>query len=98
GGCRDTTQKILFGTLVETEFVKALPGQDGVAILRTEGRTGNRELRVGGQNARNPQGQFAASVTVFSGGLDAGGTQCVGTQLGTAAVSAIDGTWAFRQR
>jgi hypothetical protein len=83
---------------VETEFVKALPGQDGVAITRTEGRTGNRELRVEGLNARNPQGQFAASVTVFSGGLDAAGTQCVGTQLGTAAVSAVDGSWSFRQR
>ena len=98
GGYYDGAQNVLFGTLVETEFVKALPGQDGVAILRTEGRTGNRELRVDGQNARNPQGQFAASVTVFSGGLDAAGTQCVGTQLGTAAVSAIDGTWAFRQK
>ena len=98
GGYFDAAQNVLFGTLVETEFVKALPGQDGVAILRTEGRTGNRELRVGGQNARNPQGQFAASVTVFSGGIDAGGTQCVGTQLGTAAVSAIDGSWEFRQK
>lgn len=98
GGYYDAAQGVLFGTLVETEFVKALPGQDGVAILRAEGRTGNRELRVGGQNARNPQGQFAASVTVFSGGLDSAGTQCVGTQLGTAAVSAIDGSWEFRQK
>lgn len=98
GGYFDAAQSVLFGTLVETDFVKALPGQDGVAILRTEGRTGNRELRVDGQNARNPQGQFATSVTVFSGGLDANGTQCVGTQLGTAAVSAVDGSWAFRQK
>jgi hypothetical protein len=98
GGYYDAAQNVLNGTLVETEFVKALPGQDGVAITRTEGRTGNRELRVEGLNARNPQGQFAASVTVFSGGLDAAGTQCVGTQLGTAAVSSVDGTWAFRQR
>jgi hypothetical protein len=98
GGYFDAAQNVLFGTLVETEFVKALPGQDGVAITRTEGRTGNRELRVEGQNARNPQGQFAASVTVFAGGLDAAGTQCTGTQLGTAAVSAIDGVWSFRQR
>jgi len=98
GGYFDAAQNVLFGTLVETDFVKALPGQDGVAILRTEGRTGSRELRVDGQNARNPQGQFAASVTVFSGGLDANGTQCVGTQLGTAAVSAVDGSWAFRQK
>lgn len=98
GGYYDAAQNVLFGTLVETEFVKALPGQDGVAITRTEGRTGNRELRVSGQNARNPQGNFAASVTVFSGGLDAGGTQCVGTQLGTAAVSAVDGSWEFRQK
>ena len=98
GGYYDTAQNVLFGTLVETEFVKALPGQDGVAITRTEGRTGNRELRVEGLNARNPQGQFAASVTVFSGGLDAAGAQCVGTQLGTAAVSTIDGSWSYRQR
>lgn len=98
GGYFDAAQNVLFGTLVETEFVKALPGQDGVAITRTEGRTGNRELRVEGQNARNPQGAFAASVTVFRGGLDAGGTQCTGTQLGTAPVSAVDGTWEFRQR
>lgn len=98
GGYYDAAQSVLFGTLVETDFVKALPGQDGVAILRTEGRTGSRELRVDGQNARNPQGQFAASVTVFAGGLDANGTQCVGTQLGTAAVSAVDGSWAFRQK
>ena len=98
GGYYDAAQNVLFGTLVETEFVKALPGQDGVAITRTEGRTGNRELRVEGQNARNPQGQFATSVTVFSGGLDAAGAQCVGTQLGTAAVSTVDGSWSFRQR
>lgn len=98
GGYFDAAQNVLFGTLVETEFVKALPGQDGVAILGTEGRTGTRELRVNGQNARNPQGQFASSVTVFSGGIDAAGTQCVGTQLGTAAVSAIDGSWSFRQK
>jgi hypothetical protein len=97
-GYYDAAQNVVFGTLVETEFVKALPGQDGVAITRTEGRTGNRELRVEGLNARNPQGQFAASVTVFSGGLDATGAQCVGTQLGTAAVSTIDGSWSFRQR
>jgi hypothetical protein len=98
GGYYDAAQNVMFGTLVETEFVKALPGQDGVAITLAEGRTGNRELRVGGQNARNPQGQFAASVTVFSGGLDSAGAQCVGTQLGTAPVSAIDGSWSFRQR
>lgn len=98
GGYYDAAQSVLFGTLVETEFVKALPGQDGVAILRTEGRTGNRELRVEGQNARNPQGAFAASVTVYSGGLDSTGTQCVGTRLGTAAVSAVDGSWDFRQK
>jgi hypothetical protein len=98
GGYYDAAQNVLFGTLVETEFVKALPGQDGVAITNAQGRTGNRELRVDGQNARNSQGQFASTVTVFSGGLDSAGTQCVGTQLGTAAVSAVDGTWAFRQR
>jgi hypothetical protein len=98
GGYYDAAQSVLFGTLVETEFVKALPGQDGVAILRTEGRTGSRELRVEGQNARNPQGAFAASVTVYSGGLDSTGTQCVGTRLGTAAVSAVDGSWDFRQK
>jgi hypothetical protein len=45
--------------------------------------------------AMNPNGQFAASVTVFSGVLDASGTQCVGTQLGMAAVSAVDGSWEF---
>jgi hypothetical protein len=98
GGYFDAAPNTLIGTLVETEFVKALPGQDGVAITGAEGRTGNRELRVDGQNARNPQGQFASSVTIFSGGLDAAGTQCVGTQLGTAAVSAIDGSWSYRQR
>lgn len=98
GGYFDAAQNVLFGTLVETEFVKALPGQDGVAITDAQGRTGNRELRVDGQNARNPQGQFASTVTIFSGGLDATGAQCVGTQLGTAAVSAIDGSWSYRQR
>jgi len=98
GGYYDAAQGVLFGTLVETEFVKALPGQDGVAITGAEGRTGNRELRVDGQNARNPQGVFASSVTIFSGSLDSAGTQCVGTQLGTAPVSAVDGAWSFRQR
>ena len=98
GGYFDAAQNVLFGTLVETEFVKALPGQDGVAITDAQGRTGNRELRVDGQNARNPQGQFATTVTIFSGGLDAAGTTCVGTQIGTAAVSSIDGSWSFRQR
>jgi len=98
GGYFDAAQNVLFGTLVETEFVKALPGQDGVAITDAQGRTGNRELRVDGQNARNPQGQFASTVTIFSGGLDSAGTQCIGTQMGTAAVSAVDGSWSYRQR
>ena len=98
GGYYDAAQNVLFGTLVETEFVKALPGQDGVAITRAEGRTGNRELRIEGQNARNPQGQFVPSVTVYSGGLDSAGIQCIGTRLGTAAVSSVDGSWEYRQK
>jgi hypothetical protein len=98
-GYYDTTLGVQFACLVETEIIKTVPGGDGVAIIKTEGRTGNRELRVEGQNARSSvTGNFAASVTVFSGGTNSGGTDCVGTQIGTAAVSAVDGSWSFRQR
>ncbi len=98
-GYFDTTQGVLFGTLVETQIIKTVPGGDGVAIIKTEGRTGNRELRVEGANARSSQtGQFAASVDIFPGGTNASGTDCVGTRIGSATVSSVDGSWSFRQR
>ncbi len=64
----------------------------------TEYRPDNREIRVEGSNTRGSGGQFAASVDVFSGGLNTSGTGCAGTRLGSAPVSTVDGSWSFRQR
>ena len=90
---------MLFGTTVETEALQSQPGSDSVAIKRTEGRAGNAELRLEGVNGRSPQtGRFATSVTLHSGGRDSAGTGCAGAQLGTTAVSAVDGTWELRIR
>jgi len=82
----------------ETEVVQQAPGKDGVAITRTEGRVGNRELRVEGLNTRNSQGVMATSVSVHAGVMNATATGCAGPRLGAATVSALDGTWSFRQR
>jgi hypothetical protein len=99
GGYFDAAQGVLLGTSVETEALQSQPGTDSVAITRAEGRVGNAELRLEGVNTRSPQtGQFATSVTLHRGGLDAAGTGCAGTQLGTAPVSAVDGTWQLRIR
>lgn len=99
GGYFDAAQGVLIGTAVETEALQSQPGTDSVAITRAEGRVGNAELRLEGVNTRSPQtGQFATSVSLHSGGLDAAGTGCAGAQLGTTAVSAVDGTWELRIR
>ncbi|HJQ70909.1 MAG TPA: hypothetical protein VKA70_18180 [Blastocatellia bacterium] len=97
-GYFDATQGVMFATLVESSAIKAKPGVDGVAITRAEHRADNRELRVEGTNTQGSQGQFAASVDIFSGGANSSGTDCVGTRLGSAPVSTVDGSWSFRQR
>ncbi|HEX5708770.1 MAG TPA: hypothetical protein VFX96_15840 [Pyrinomonadaceae bacterium] len=97
-GYFDATVSTLFGVAVETEVVTQQPGKDGVAITRTEGRTGNRELRVEGVNTRNGQGVMASTVDVHAGVMNATGTGCAGPRLGAAAVSQTDGIWSFRQR
>lgn len=96
-GYFDATANTLFAVAVETEVVQQAPGKDGVAITRTEGRTGSRELRVEGVNTRNSQGQMAATVDVHAGVMNATATGCAGSRLGSAQVLA-DGTWSFRQR
>lgn len=98
-GYFDVAQNVLVGTVVETEALQPQPGTDSVALTRVEGRVDNSELRVEGVNSPSPQsGQYAASVNVHSGGLDAAGTACAGALLGTAPVSAVDGTWDLRLR
>lgn len=98
GGYFDPVQGALIGTIVETEVLSAQPGADSVAITRAEGRDGD-ELRVEGVNSIFPQtGQFATSVDIYTGGLDAAGTACVGTLLGTAQVDQADGSWDLRLR
>lgn len=87
------------GTIIETEVIKSQPGTDSVAITLAEARPDNREMRVNGINTRSPlTGQYASNVELFSGGLNSTGDGCVGTRLGAPAVSAIDGSWTFRQR
>lgn len=97
-GYYDPAVSTLFAVSVETEVITQQPGKDGVAITLAEGRTGNSELRVVGQNTRNGQNVFASSVNIHAGGINATGTGCAGPQLGSAAVSQLDGTWTFRQR
>lgn len=96
-GYFDATANTLFAVAVETEVVQQQAGKDGVAITRTEGRTGDRELRVEGVNTRNSQGQMAATVDVHAGVMNSTATGCAGSRLGSATVLA-DGTWSFRQR
>jgi hypothetical protein len=98
-GYFDAGQGVFFTTLLESSAIKAQPGTDSIAIIRADGRIGNRELRVEGQNTVIPStGQYAATVDVFSGGLNATGDGCVGTRFGTASVLALDGTWSLRVR
>ncbi|HWS54901.1 MAG TPA: hypothetical protein VN228_12270 [Pyrinomonadaceae bacterium] len=97
-GYFDATANTLFGVAVETEVVTQQPGKDGVAITRTEGRTGNRELRVEGVNTRNSQGVMSSTVDVHAGVMNDTGTGCAGPRLGAATVSSVDGIWSFRQR
>ena len=94
-GYFDSTLGMMCGTLIESSAIKAQPGVDGVAITRAEYRADNREIRVEGSNTRGSGGQFAASVDVFSGGLNTSGTGCAGTRLGSAPVSTVDGSWSF---
>jgi hypothetical protein len=96
-GYFDATANTLFAVAVETEVVQQQPGKDGVAITRTEGRIGNRELRVEGVNTRNSQGVMASTVDIHAGVMNSTGTGCAGPRLGAATVL-TDGTWAFRQR
>lgn len=98
-GYFDAGQGVFFATLVESSAIQPQAGTDSIAIIRAEGRTGNRELRVEGQNTVIPStGQYAASVEIFSGGLNATGDGCAGTRLSTASVLSLDGTWSTRLR
>jgi hypothetical protein len=97
-GYFDATLNTLFGVAVETEVIVQQAGKDGVAITFAQGRTGDNELRVSGTNTRNAQNVFAASVAIHAGGLNTTATGCAGPQVGSAAVSQLDGSWSFRQR
>jgi hypothetical protein len=97
-GYFDATVNTLFGVAVETEVIVQQPGKDGVAITGTEGRTGNRELRVDGLNTRNSQGVMATTVSIHAGVMNATATGCAGPRLGAATVNQTDGSWSFRQR
>ncbi len=78
-------------TTTTTTVTPPATGSDTVTITLAQGRTSTPELRVDGA-----AGQSATSVQIFSGGTDAAGTSCTGTQLGSASVAL--GAWTFRQR
>jgi hypothetical protein len=97
-GYFDATLGVLFGVLVETEVLLGPPGADAIGITRAESRADQNELRVEGQVAPNAAGLLATTVTVFTDGVNAEGTACLGTALGTVAVEAGDGSFEFRRR
>ena len=97
-GYYDVATNTLMATLAETEVVPLTPGADGVAISRAQMRAAATELRVEGQAVANSAGQLATTVSVFSGDLNAAGTACAGALLATVNVTAVDGTFSFRQR
>lgn len=95
GGYYDSTAGVLFATVVEADFIAAGQGSDTVTIQRAE--TQGTRARVRGAVSRNPAtGQFVPSVSVFRGLANAAGTACAGSQVGTAAVATVDGTFEFR--
>ena len=67
---------------------------DTVTIARAELVVAKGDLRVEGSNSRTSTGAFAASVEIHNGA--AVGATCPGALIGTTAVSAADGRWAFR--
>lgn len=97
-GYYDATAGVLYATIVELETV--LPSDDGtdvVAIDGAEWRSDRGELRVDGVVV--PAATMPADVSIYApGSLDAAGTGCTGTLRATAAVSAIDGAFEYRNR
>jgi hypothetical protein len=82
-GYYDAQSGILMGTLVQAEVLKPSPDRDNVAIEAASFAQGR--LHVIGALSMKPDGTFASSVDVYVGTINAAGTGCSGTKLGTAA-------------
>jgi hypothetical protein len=94
GGYFDTAANTLRGTIVEADLVAPKATTDTVSI--DQAQWASQELRGRGVVSRKPDGQYAASVSLFTGA--ANGTTCGGTRLATAAINATDGSYTFRMR
>lgn len=93
-GYFDDAAGTLRGTVVEADILTPEATTDSVAISRALWK--DQELRVRGAASRLPNGLFAATVDLHSGGSD--GTNCTGTRLATTAIGTADGAWEFRLR
>jgi hypothetical protein len=94
-GYHDDTAGTLRGTIVEADVLTPQAATDTVALTRASYT--DRELRARGSVSRLPDGQFAASVDLYTGASD--GTNCTGTRLATQAIDpAGDGSFEFRLR
>ena len=82
-GYYDAQSGILMGTVVQAEVLKPFPDRDNVAIEVASFSQGR--LHVMGAVSKRPDGTFTSSVDVFEGTINAAGTGCSGTKLGTAA-------------
>lgn len=89
---------ILRGNFVEAAVLRKLAATDTVVIERAEGRSDKSELRAVGLVSRHPDtNSIAPSVNIYRGAVNASETACTGDLLGSAPVTAADGTFTFRR-
>jgi len=95
-GYYDSDNGQMRGTVVEADVVKAAAGKDTVQVQRAQHASG--QLRVNGVVGRfNGTGRLATTLQVWNGKVNADGSGCTGTQLGTVSVSAADGSFDYRR-
>jgi len=95
-GYYDSATGQMRGTVVEADVVKAAAGKDTVQVQRAQHASG--QLRVNGVAGRfGGTGRMATTLQVWNGKVNADGSGCTGTQLGTVAVSATDGSFDYRR-
>jgi hypothetical protein len=95
GGYFDTTTNTMRGTIVEADILTPQATTDTVTI--DQAQYSNQERRTRGLVSRKPDGQYAASVSLFTGPKTATNT-CGGTKLATTAIDPADGGYDFRVR
>jgi hypothetical protein len=97
-GYYDAVTGVLYATIVEIDVVlPSANGDDVILIDGAEWRNDKDELRVDG--AVTPAGAMPTTVSLYAPGiLDSTGSACTGTLRGTVAVTALDGSFEYRNR